>query len=371
MHCGKPPSRGVFHILHIIHIFNPLRGHLFFWTKLPFCAKICYAILLVSEMKNIIPGDFEVFTIYNDNGTDTTLVPNLFIDEYMKNANDAQIKVYLYLIRSMNIQRPASISDIAEEFNHTEREVLRSLRYWEKQGLLNLEYDANGYLAGIHLRSLQPQTAPARGEGTLLPARQSQLSSLQQASGTVPRPAENTQRFRTDYQVRSRSGNISAESFEEKNAVPAKRGAKESGKSSSRKTSKEVIEAFKNNQDRAQLLFIIEQYIGKPLSVNEIQVIYYISEELHFSDSLIDYLLQYCIDRGKKDFRYIEAVAVNWSEKGITTPRQAETAVSPAKKFRNISSPASSSAGRTQKFNQFEQNNYDFDKLEADLLENN
>ena len=35
-------------------------------------------------------------------------------------------------------------------------------------------------------------------------------------------------------------------------------------------------------------------------------------------------LLQYCVDRGKKDFKYIEKVAVSWAEDGITTPKQAQ-----------------------------------------------
>ena len=63
--------------------------------------------------------------IYKDNYTDATAVSNIFIDEYMKDANDAQLKVYLYLIRMMNANLPISISDIADKFNHTEKEVLR------------------------------------------------------------------------------------------------------------------------------------------------------------------------------------------------------------------------------------------------------
>ena len=38
-------------------------------------------------------------TIYQDNYTNTTVVSNRFIDEYMRSANDAQLKIYLYLIR--------------------------------------------------------------------------------------------------------------------------------------------------------------------------------------------------------------------------------------------------------------------------------
>jgi DnaD/phage-associated family protein len=45
---------------------------------------------------------------------------------------------------------------------------------------------------------------------------------------------------------------------------------------------------------------------------------------LKFSDDLVDYLVQYCLEQGKKDFRYIEKVAVNWAEEGITTPKQSQ-----------------------------------------------
>ena len=90
--------------------------------------------------------------IYKDNYTDATAVSNIFIDEYMKDANDAQLKVYLYLIRMMNANLPISISDIADKFNHTEKEVLRALRYWEKNRLLSLEYDEERNLSGIHLQ---------------------------------------------------------------------------------------------------------------------------------------------------------------------------------------------------------------------------
>ena len=83
-------------------------------------------------------------TIYKDNLTDSTIVSNRFIDEYMKDANDAQIKVYLYLLRMMNSNLPTSISDIVDKFNHTENDVIRALTYWEKRDLLRLDYDEKG-----------------------------------------------------------------------------------------------------------------------------------------------------------------------------------------------------------------------------------
>ena len=65
-------------------------------------------------------------TIYKDNQENATVVSNLFIDEYMKDANDAQLKVYLYLLRMMNAKQATSVSDIADKFNHTEKDVMRA-----------------------------------------------------------------------------------------------------------------------------------------------------------------------------------------------------------------------------------------------------
>ena len=165
----------------------------------------------------------------------------------------------------------------------------------------------------------------------------------------------------------------------------------------------EAIEGFRNKPGRSQLLFVIEQYIGKPLSLSEIRIIYNISEGLHFSDEMIDYLLQYCVDRGKKDFRYIKKVAKNWAASGIMTPAQAEQAAvresvsvrtgrTAGKKGRTSGSAGNAdsqqdeaafaapcsdrkkqekASGKTRSsnsFNQFEQNSYDFDALEEELL---
>ena len=69
------------------------------------------------------------------------MISNAFIDHYMKDANDAQLKVYLYLVRMVSAGQPVGITDIADKFNHTEKEVVRALCYWEKAGVMHLEYE--------------------------------------------------------------------------------------------------------------------------------------------------------------------------------------------------------------------------------------
>lgn len=226
-------------------------------------------------------------TIYKDNNTNTTVVPNLFIDEYMDDANDAQIKVYLYLLRMFGAGQATSVSDIADKFNHTEKDVIRALKYWEKKKLLNLEYDEEKNLRGIHLRDLS-QAAGTNAAHENLKLTLSAQPEAEERSIVFPAATEPESPF----------------------AKPT--------------YSPDQLREFKNRANTAQLLFIAESYIGKPLTPSEMKSILFFTDVLHFSDDLIDYLLQYCVDRNKRDFKYIEKVAISWAEEGVTSPKQAQ-----------------------------------------------
>lgn len=215
------------------------------------------------------------FKVYQDNYTDATIVSNRFIDEYMKEANDAQLKIYLYLLRMMSAHRPTSVSDIADKFNHTEKDVMRALKYWEKNKLLSLEYDNTKSLCGIRLLDVNSR------------AESESLSLAPVVSLVEKKPDE------------------SGSAYEKPGYTL------------------DELQEFKNSEETSQLLFVAEQYIGRPLSASEIRTILFFSDKLGFSSDLIDYLIQYCVEKGKKDFRYIEKVAVSWAEEGITTPGQA------------------------------------------------
>ena len=67
-------------------------------------------------------------TIYREESAAFTAVSNTFIDNYMADANDAQLKVYLYLLRAFQANQDTSISDMADLFNHTEKDIVRGLK---------------------------------------------------------------------------------------------------------------------------------------------------------------------------------------------------------------------------------------------------
>ena len=238
-------------------------------------------------------------TIYKDSKNNTTPVNNRFIDEFMEGANDVQLKVYLYLLRMLGANQATSVSDLADKFNHTEREIIRALKYWEKQKLLTLDYAADGIPVGIHFRDLD----------TELVAESKRRSSTSQSLAMFMEPSA----------VPKQSDYTSSDYEPEPEPEPTVTAAYEKPRYSA-----SDISAFKNREETAQIMFIAESYIGKPLTPAEMKSLLFLTDVLQFSVDLIDYLIAYCVERDKKDFKYIERVAINWAENNVTTPAQAK-----------------------------------------------
>lgn len=263
-------------------------------------------------------------TIYRDSDINSTVVSNLFIDEYMGAANDAQLKVYLYLLRMMAAQLATSVSDIADKFNHTEKEVVRALKYWEKQNLLTLNFDEDKNLVGIHIKDLsaeKPSGRKTKPAATFVPMPTMPSAEITEPAYPMDIPSKDA--LGTLYAAEAPSVTVS--SVKPSGALSPMEA---DGVSAYEKPvySADQLREFRNRQETAQLLFIAESYIGKPLTPSEVKSILFFTDTLHFSDDLIDYLLQYCVEKGKKNFRYIEKVAVSWAEEGIVTPEQAQAA---------------------------------------------
>lgn len=241
-------------------------------------------------------------TIYQDNYTDSTVISNRFIDEYMQDANEAQLKIYLYLLRTVSARLDTSIGDIADTFNYTEQDVKRALTYWERKQLLFLDYDSHKNIIGIHLLdSSAPAPISARPAMTAYPGMAAPFPS----AAISVRTAAPTVSYSTVNTVVPEQPQIRQFAVEKPNYTA------------------DQLRDFKTDENTARLLFVAEQYLKKPLSANDMRTILFIMDKLGFSEDLTDYLIQYCVDRGKRDLRYIEKVAISWAEQGITTQKQA------------------------------------------------
>ena len=96
--------------------------------------------------------------------TGSCLVPAAFIYQYLPNANGEFIKVYLYLLCTMQSGRAVSVADLADALDCTERDIMRAFRYWEKQGLLALSFSGKT-LVGVDVLPIDTVvSAPAASD---------------------------------------------------------------------------------------------------------------------------------------------------------------------------------------------------------------
>ena len=211
-------------------------------------------------------------TLTNYAQGNTTVLENEFIDHHMVKANGEYVKVYLLLLRHMN--EPSgmlSVSEIADKLECTEKDVVRALNYWKKQGLLDYCEECEELPAS--------ESAPAsymkNAASDAIAADSAPLPDVQDASASAP----NIQQYR------------------------------------SRKERKEFKE----------LLFVAEQYLGKTLSSMDIDTITYFFDTLHMSAELIEYLIEYCVENGHKSMHYIQKVALSWNDQKITTVEAAKS----------------------------------------------
>lgn len=228
-----------------------------------------------------------MITLQNSHSAEVTVLTNNFIDNYMPEANGEFVKVYIYLLRLLSdTSVPFSLAQMADHFFCTERDIVRALKYWEKEKLLTLTYRSSEDIADITLN-----VPPVRYE-TSEPAAQTvsaENAAARQTSAPQPQPA------------------------------------KPAGRSSS-SLSPDRVKELKQNDEIVQLLYIAEQYLGKTLTPTEMKKILFFYDELKFSPDLIEYLIEYSVSRGHKSIRYIETVAMAWAEEGITTVTMAKEA---------------------------------------------
>ncbi|MGN0484926.1 MAG: DnaD domain protein [Lachnospiraceae bacterium] len=220
-----------------------------------------------------------------------TNVPNRFIDEYMVEADGEFVKIYLYLLRCMNTPDcDFSISMIADQLEHTERDVIRALKYWESRNLLRLEYDETHTLSGICLMDQSTMGmpcayAPAAPQTPQQPAKKADFSESKEHFTVTSAAAPQT----PDHDF----------------------------------TSDETAQ-LQENEEIKELIFITGQYLGRSLTQTELTTLLFWYDRLGFPVELITYLLEYCIGKGHTSFRYMDKVALAWAEKNIHTVEQAK-----------------------------------------------
>ncbi|MBQ9442679.1 MAG: DnaD domain protein [Lachnospiraceae bacterium] len=201
-----------------------------------------------------------------------TIVSNCFIDEYMADANGAQLKIYLYLMRCIEADEPVTVPRLADRFNYTETDIIRSLLYWARKGIISIEFDEDRNVSGIVL-------------------------------------------------------NDPSEAEEREVALPKKPSSQSQDKKRRPSYSPSELSEFGSKAEIRELVFATEQYLGRTLNPSDMKTLLFIYDELGFSGELIEYLIEYCVEKDKPSFRYIEQTAMNWAEAGVRDVESAKAHV--------------------------------------------
>ena len=218
-----------------------------------------------------------------------TNISNIFIEHYMSDANGDFVKLYLYLAMLCSTSRMISVSDIADHLNCTENDVCRGIRYWIKADAVALKYNDAKEVIGIVLKTLRsPETDLANDL---------KVVNFKLAVGRSKKTKDDN------------VDNEEAVNEATDNSVKAPR---------KKQPSSAEIKELETDQDLKNLISEAEAYCERDLKQQELNSLIYIKSQLGFSFDLTEYLLEYCAEIKKTSFKYIEAVARNWYEEGIT-----------------------------------------------------
>jgi len=229
-----------------------------------------------------------------------TNISNIFIEYYMTDANGDFVKLYLYLAMLCSTGRKILISDIADALNCTEKDICRGIKYWIKEDAISLRYNDDKEIVGIVLKTLQSPD----------PDLSSQLKVVDlKFESETKKSAQKAQSVSIQKDEHEESNNVQ----EEQLRAPRKK-----------QPTPETLMGMQRDPEIKNLISEAEAYCNRDLSQKELNSLIYIKDQLGFSFDLCEYLLEYCAGIKKTSFNYIEKVAKNWYEEGITNRTDAE-----------------------------------------------
>lgn len=251
------------------------------------------------------------FGVSNGLKVSAVMVSGEFIDTYMAAANGEYVKVYLYLLRHEADGEGMGISDIADALNHTEADVKRAIAYWEKAGVLRVGERISKETKGGGIRPTEAGSEAVQGE-MRAPGAGGQERGFAAGNG--------------------RTGEAGALAAGREAAAAALAAPKEMAAAAedfpkelpAQDNGMERLERLSEDEEFTALLYAVQQYLGKTFSQIECEKFAYFYDGLHMTGELLEYLAEYCAGGGHTSIRYIEKVALNWYQLGITSREDAK-----------------------------------------------
>lgn len=234
-------------------------------------------------LKEVLVIAFVKFEQFNP---DFITIPSWFITDYMPQALGGYVKVYLYLITLyQKNSSDMTLEDVAKKLDMLYSEFLSALEYWNNEKVITFQKLSDDEF------DLQFATLP--------PATSTRTEKVDDAGNTIVQKAF-MQQTRPHY------------------------------------TTDEIALYKKQHHSISNLFLICEKYLGRLLSTSDQQIIYGFYDWLNMPLDLIEFLIEYCASNNHTHIRYIEKVALSWSEQGIKTVSDAKGQVATSQKYRQI-----------------------------------
>lgn len=192
-------------------------------------------------------------------------VPTAVVDKHLRLTGSVQLKALLWVLRQQS--DTFSDTDLAHALGTSEADARDALSYWQQAGILQLSPSGN---ITVSQPATQVQAVEPKVVNSPVPARRPVLPRAER-----PDPAFTTRRMEEDDAIRC-------------------------------------------------MMESAEQILCRPLSPSDLSTLLLIHDNYGLPVDVILMLIQYAVSSGKGNMRYIEKVALNWSDEDITTHEQAE-----------------------------------------------
>lgn len=334
-------------------------------------------------------------SLHTQNNIQTTSISNTFLDFYMPKAGGEYVKVYLYLLRVIQSGQGLDVTEMADLFDYTENDIKRALNYWKKSGLLNLEYNEKKELKSITLldtpipTAIKAETA-ASAEVTEVPSppkkltadriaalkNQEEIAQLlfiasQYLGKTLTTTEINTLLYFYD------TLHFSSELIEYLVEYCVSKGSKSSRymEKVAQEWYKEGITSVEDAKKGASLYnknyyTILKAFgiMGRGPAKPETDYMSHWLQDLNFTmDIIIEACNRTISQTGQPSFSYADKILEKWHSGQVKHLSDIQKLDLEHQQKKKETEPKKGSGGNN-KFNNFDQRDYDFDSLEKKLL---
>lgn len=238
-------------------------------------------------------------------------VPGEIVDKHLRLAGAAQLKVLLWILRHNTIN--FTDEDIAQALSMQSADVRDSIQYWIQVGVIVLE-------DGV----ISPPQKPSKSETVMMPEQQSKIEPVTSGQSQIQNEKENTEKTVQKKEIKPSRLPVQPPKPDVQYLV--RRMGEDSEIAYLMQAADGILGRMTSNNDKC-ILLNMHEYDGLPVEV-------------------ILMLLQYACDIGKTNMRYIDKMAITWSDEEINTLDRAEKKIKQLTESREASRQVMKIMGR-------------------------